>query len=49
MKRNSSIELLRIVAMLMIILGHLAGHGILHMISDDALQIEHSRKVVAEK
>lgn len=39
MKRNSSIELLRIVAMLMIILGHLAGHGILHMISDDALQI----------
>ena len=39
MKRNSSIELLRIVAMLMIILGHLSGHGILHMISDDALQI----------
>lgn len=31
MKRNSSIELLRIAAMVMIILGHLAGHGILHM------------------
>lgn len=39
MKRNSSIELLRIAAMVMIILGHLAGHGILHMSNSDAFQI----------
>lgn len=29
MKRNSSIEMVRIIAMMFIIMGHLAGHGIL--------------------
>lgn len=28
-KRNSSIEMVRIIAMMFIIMGHLAGHGIL--------------------
>ena len=34
-RRNSSIELLRIIAMLMIILGHLAGHGVLQMAQEN--------------
>lgn len=29
--RNSSIELLRIIAMFLIIMAHLSGHGIMHM------------------
>ena len=29
MKRNSSIEMVRIIAMMFIVVGHLAGHGIL--------------------
>lgn len=35
-KRNSTIELLRIIAMTMIIMAHLSGHGVLHVISPES-------------
>lgn len=35
-ERNTNFEIARIIAMLMIISCHLAGHGVLHMLSTDA-------------
>lgn len=39
MKRNSSIEMVRIIAMTFIIMGHLAGHGILKVTTLNSLEI----------
>ena len=38
-KRNSSIELIRIIAMMFIIMGHLAAHGILKVAAENPLEI----------
>lgn len=38
-KRNSSIEMLRIIAMLMIVMGHLSGHGVLNVNSSSTFEI----------
>lgn len=39
MKRNSSIEIVRIIAMMFIIMGHLAGHGILKVTTTDSFEM----------
>lgn len=39
MKRNSSIEMIRIIAMMFIIMGHLAGHGILKVTTTDSFEM----------
>lgn len=39
MKRNSSIEMVRIIAMMFIIMGHLAGHGILKVTTTDSFEM----------
>lgn len=38
-KRNSSIEMVRIIAMMFIIMGHLAGHGILKVTTTDSFEM----------
>lgn len=38
-KRNSSIEMVRIIAMVFIIMGHLAGHGVLKVTAADSFGI----------
>lgn len=38
-KRNSSIEMIRIIAMMFIIMGHLAAHGILKLTTENSLEI----------
>ena len=38
-KRNSSIEMLRIIAMLMIVMRHLSGHGVLNVNSSSTFEI----------
>ena len=38
-KRNSSFELIRIIAMMFIIMGHLAAHGILKVAAENPLEI----------
>ena len=38
-KRNSSIEMVRIIAMMFIVVGHLAGHGILTVTTTDSFEM----------
>ena len=38
-KRNSSIEMVRIIAMMFIVVGHLAGHGILKVTTTDSFEM----------
>lgn len=38
-KRNSSIEMVRIIAMVFIIMGHLAAHGVLKVTAADSFGI----------
>lgn len=38
-KRNSSIEMVRIIAMMFIVVGHLAGHGILKVTTIDSFEM----------
>lgn len=38
-KRNSAIEMIRIIAMMFIIIGHLAAHGILKVTAENSLEI----------
>ena len=38
-KRNSSIEMVRIIAMVFIIMGHLAAHGVLKVTAADSFEI----------
>lgn len=39
MKRNSSIEMVRIIAMIFIIMGHLVGYGILKVTTTDSFEM----------
>lgn len=39
MKRNSTIELLRIFAMFMIVMAHLSAHGVLNVTSADTFEV----------
>ena len=38
-KRNSSIEMVRIIAMIFIIMGHLAAHGVLKVTEANSFEI----------